>query len=294
MESSNPFGQLILGGLTSGLLYALLLLGFMVVFQVSKTVNFAFGQVGMVAAFSAWFFWSSLGLPLPVAIGIGAILAVVVNSAIGIIVITKIPAGRPGLDLVVTLGIFLFLTAVMQLLIDANAHAFPSLGGDKRTVLGGVVVNANDVAIMVLGVFVIGGVYVLFSRTTLGMELRASAENADIAASAGVNVRLLRLGTWTFAGLLAALVAVLVASRLSVDAFYMTPVLIKAFVAGMIGGMDRFFAPLVIAIGIGVYEALAIFIWGSSAGTPAVFLLIIIALAVMPKRFTAARHEVRA
>lgn len=291
---SSPLGQLLLGGLTSGLLYALLLLGFLIVFQVSKTVNFAYGHVGMVGAFSAWLAWSSWALPLPIAIAFGVLLAVIVNSAIGIIVITKIPPDRPGLDLIVTLGIFLFLTAAMQLLIDAKAHAFPSLGGGSRVVIGGIVVNANDIAIIVLSLVVIGGVHLLFSRTTVGMALRASAESPAIAESAGVNVRMLRLGVWMVAGVIAAVVAVLVASRLSVDAFYMTPVLIKAFVAGMIGGMDRFFAPLAVAVGIGIYEALAIYFLGASAGTPAVFLLIIIALAVIPKRFTAARHEVRA
>ena len=96
------------------------------------------------------------------------------------------------------------------------------------------------------------------------------------------------------AGLLAAVVGCLVASRLTVDAFFMTPVLIKVFIAGMIGGLDRFLVPLTVAVLLGVYEGLAVLLLGSNAGTPAVFLLIIVALGLMPARLANERNEVRA
>lgn len=290
----GDLGQILVGGITTGSLYALFLLGVLIVFQVSKSINFAYGQVGMIAAFSGWFLYSEHGLPVPVALILGTLFAVIVNSAIDYAAIRRIPEGRPGLDLVVTLGIFLLITAVMQQLIDANAHTFTSLGADTRTELGGVVVSVNDGVVVVLTAAIILGAYLLLNRTSLGTSLRASAEDAGIAQAAGVNVRALRTATWAAAGVIAAIVAVLVASRLSVDAFYMTPVLIKAFIAGMIGGLDRFWLPLSVAVGLGVYEALAVFLLGSSAGTPAVFLLIIVVLALVPKRFVNERNEVRA
>ncbi|AEB47738.1 MULTISPECIES: branched-chain amino acid ABC transporter permease [Micromonospora] len=290
----GDLGQILLGGVTTGSLYALFLLGVLIVFQVSKSMNFAYGQVGMIAAFSAWFFYSEQGLPVPVALVIGVLIAVIVNSAIDFAAIRRIPAGRPGLDLVVTLGIFLLITAVMQQLIDANAHTFVSLGADTRTEVAGVVVSMSDGIVIGLTVVTVLAAYLLLNRTSLGTSLRASAEDAGIAQAAGVNVRALRTATWAVAGLIAAVVAILVASRLSVDAFYMTPFLIKAFIAGMIGGLDRFWLPLVVAVALGVYESLAVYLLGASAGTPAVFLLIIVVLALVPKRFVNERNEVRA
>ncbi|MCU1670603.1 MAG: putative branched chain amino acid transporter permease [Blastococcus sp.] len=293
-SNGNDLLQVIFSGLVTGCLYAVVLLGVLIVFQVSKSMNFAYGQVGMVATLGGWFGYSVLGLPVWLALLIGVVLAVLVNSVIDFAAIRRIPEGRPGLDLVVTLGIFLLLTAVMQQIVDANSHTFLSLGADTHRQVGGVVVSVNDGLVIGLTVAVVCVARLLLTRTTLGTSLRASAEDATIAESAGVNVRRLRTGTWAVAGLLAAVAGILVASRLAVDAFYMTPVLIKAFIAGMIGGLDRFWPPLIVAVLLGVYESCVVFLFGANAGTPAVFLLIIIALALMPKRFVNERNEVRA
>jgi branched-chain amino acid transport system permease protein len=286
--------QVVFSGLVTGCLYALVLLGVLIVFQVSKTMNFAYGQVGMVAALGAWTLYSRVGLPVWLSVLLGLAAAVVVNSLIDFAAIRRIPEGRPGMDLVVTLGIFLLLTAVMSQLVDANSHTFQSLGADTHTQLAGVVVSVNDGIVVVLTAVAVLVARLLLTRTTLGTSLRASAEDAAIAESTGVNVRRLRTGTWAIAGLLAGAAAVLVASRLAVDPFYMTPVLIKAFIAGMIGGLERFGPPLAVAVLLGLYESVVIFVFGANAGTPAVFLLIIVALAVLPARLVNERREVRA
>lgn len=286
--------QVVLSGLVTGCVYALVLLGVLIVFQVSKTMNFAYGQVGMVAALGAWTLYSRVGLPVWLSLVIGFAAAVAVNSLIDFAAIRRIPEGRPGMDLVVTLGIFLLLTAVMSQLVDANSHTFLSLGADTHTQVAGVVVSVNDGIVLALTAVAVLVARVLLTRTTLGTSLRASAEDAAIAESTGVNVRRLRTGTWAIAGLLAGAAGVLVASRLAVDPFYMTPVLIKAFIAGMIGGLERFGPPLAVAVLLGVYESCVIFVFGANAGTPAVFLLIIVALAVLPARLVNERGEVRA
>jgi branched-chain amino acid transport system permease protein len=282
-----------LGGLATGAVYALLLLGVLALFKVSRSINFAYGQVGMVAAFGSWYLYSSRGWPVVVAVLAGTALAVTVSAATELAV-RRIPERGAGLDLVVTLGVFLLLTSMAQNLVDSNSHIYLSMLIDKRTVIGGVYVNGNDVAVVVTALLAIGAFYWLLIRTSLGVSLRASAESPAIARSAGINVGLLRTGTWAAAGLVAAVVGMFTASRLSVDAFYMTPVLIKVFIAGMIGGLDRFFAPLIAAFLLGLYEAWVSYFVGANAATPAVFLLIIVVLALMPKRFAEENREVRA
>lgn len=291
--SYGDLGQVTLGGLATGAVYALLLLGALAVFKVSRSINFAHGQVGMVAAFGSWYLYSSRGWPVVVAVVAGTALAVTVSVATELAV-RRIPERGSGLDLVVTLGVFLLLTSMAQSLVDSNSHIYLSMLIDKRTVIGGVYVNGNDVAVVVTALLAIGAFYWLLIRTSLGVSLRASAESPAIARSAGINVGLLRTGTWAAAGLVAAVVGMFTASRLSVDAFYMTPVLIKVFIAGMIGGLDRFFAPLIAAFLLGLYEAWVIYFVGANAATPAVFLLIIVVLALMPKRFAEENREVRA
>lgn len=288
------FVQVVVGGLTTGCLYAILLLGVLLVYQVSKSVNFAYGQIAMVAGLGGWYLYSSVGLPIWLGLLLGVLVAVALNSAIDRFAIRLIPEGRPGLDLVVTLGLFLLLAAGMQQLVDPNSHTFVALGADSFKKFSGVIISVNDGLIVALAIVTVTIAKLLLSKTSLGTSLRACAEDAGIAAAAGIDVRRLRTGTWAVAGLLAALVGYLVASRLSVDTTYMTPVLIKVFIAGMIGGLNRFGPPLIVAVLLGVYESLAVFLLGANAGTPAVFGLIIVALAVLPKRLVDERSEVRA
>jgi len=285
--------QVLAGGVTQGCLYALMLLGVLLVFQVSKVMSFAYGQVGMVAALTAWAV-NAAGVPVALALVLGALAAVLLNGAIDLVAIRRIPSDRVGLDLVVTLGLFLLIAAVMQQLVDSNSHSFPALGADTQATVLGARISVNDAVVVALAVVVVTGAWLVLSRTSLGTNLRACAEDADIAASTGINVRALRTGTWAVAGLLAAVVAVAVASRVAVDAFYMTSVLVKVFIAGMIGGLDRFWPPLLAAVGLGVYESLAVATFGADAGVPAVFLLIIVVLAVVPKRFVLDTSEARA
>lgn len=286
--------QILVSGFTIGCIYAILLLGVLLVFQVGKSVNFAYGQIAMIAGFAGWAFYAELGMPVWLALLASTGIAVGLNSAIDFVAIRRIPDGRHGIDVVVTLGIFLLLAAVMQQLIDANSHTFVALGADTQASIGGVLISVNDGVIVLVTVAVIAGAWLVLSRTSLGTSLRASAEDASIASSAGIDVKRLRTGVWAVAGLLAAFVGCMVASRLTVDAFYMTPVLIKVFLAGMIGGLDRFWLPLIAAVLLGVYESLAVYLLGSNAGPPAVFLLIIVFLGVMPRRFVTERVEVRA
>lgn len=290
----SGFWQVIVSGITTGCLYALLLLGVLLVYQVSKSVNFGFGQIAMVAGLGSWYLYSNVGLPVWLSLILGVAVAVALNSAIDRFAIRHIPEGRPGLDLVVTLGLFLLLAAAMQQIVDPNSHTFVALGADNFKRFGGVIVSVNDALIVGLAVVFIAVARTLLRATSLGTSLRACAEDAGIAAAAGINVQRLRTGTWAVAGLLAAIVGYLVGSRLSVDTTYMTPILVKVFIAGMIGGLNRFGPPLIVAVLLGVYESMANFLMGANAGTPAVFLLIIVALAVMPKRLVDERSEVRA
>jgi len=291
--SYQDLGQITVGGIATGAVYALLLLGVLLVFRVSRNINFGFGQVGMVGAFGGWYLYSSHGFPVVVGLMLATLVAVALSAVVELAV-RHIPDDRAGLDLVVTLGVFLLLTSVAQNLVDSNTHTFQPLLTDRRTVVGGVYINGNDIGVVVLALMSIGGFYWLLARTHLGVSLRAAAESPAIAASTGINVGLLRTGTWAAAGLVAAVVAMITASRLSVDAFYMTPVLVKVFIAGMIGGLDRFFAPLAAAFLLGLYEAWVTYFAGAAAATPAVFLLIIAVLALMPKRWAEERREVRA
>lgn len=287
--------QITLAGLATGSVYALLLLGILIVFRVSRAVNFAQGQLGMIAAYGAYGIFAAEIMPIWLAIVTGLILAAVLSLLTDRIFIERLAkrGALGGQDLVVTLGIMLLLTAAAETFLGTQTKSFVPLGSDLQFGFRSVVLNANQIVVLVGTVVILIG-FAVFLRTRPGVSMRASAMNPDLARSMGVNVSRVKAITWTVSGLLAGIVGVIIASRLSVDPYYMTPFLISAFVAGILGGLDRFAAPILIAFGLALYQNWSAFIFGSTAGTASLFILVIVLLAVLPKRFLDERREARA
>ena len=285
--------QVALSGLAQGSLYAIALLGVLIVYQVSKNINFAYGQIGMVAAFGSFYLYTAAHLPVWFAMGFGVATAVALSAATDFLIIRRI-AHRQGLDFVVTLGELLLLTSLAELLLGTSAQSYLLLLSDVSWTVGGVFINANDLLAVALGIVSVGAAAFVLTHTTLGISLRAAAEDPAIAQSAGISVPALRTATWAVSGLLVAVAAMMFASWLSVSSFYMTPIIINVFIAGMIGELDRFWPPIAAAFFIAVYQAIINYLFGEAGGVPALFLLVIAALSLIPKRFLDERREARA
>ncbi len=285
--------QVALSGLATGSLYAITLLGVLIVFQVSKNINFAYGQIGMVAAFGSYYLYSAVGVPVWLAMLLATAAAIALSALTDVLIIRRI-SHRQGLDFVVTLGELLLLTSLAELLLGTSAQSYLPLLSDHAWTVAGVFINANDLLAIGLGVVCIATGHLVLTRTTLGISLRASAEDSAIAQSVGIPVPALRTGTWAVAGLLVSIAGMMFASRLSVSSFYMTPLVINVFIAGMIGGLERFWLPIGAAFFIALYQAFTTYLFGEPGGVPALFLLVIGVLALVPKRFLDERFEARA
>lgn len=296
MNDLNAISQVFASSISTGALYALLLFGVLIVYRVSKAVNFAHGALGMIAAFTVYTLSLSYGVPLWASILAGLALAAVISFATDRYILEPISrkTGREGLDLVVTLGIMLFLTAAAEWVFGTTTRSFLPMGTDRSVVFGSLFLNLNQVLVTVAVFLVLGGFAWFLTRTTAGLAMRAVASDPALASSMGLNVSRVRALTWGFAGLTAGVVGIVVASRLSLDANYMTPFLIKAVIAGIIGGLDRFVAPLLVCFGLALFEGFAAYFVGTNFGTPAVFLLVIVLLTVLPKKFLSEKGVVRA
>jgi branched-chain amino acid transport system permease protein len=287
--------QVTLAGLATGSVYALLLLGILIIFRVSRAVNFAQGQLGMIAAYSAYAIIAASVLPIWLALVVGIALAAAIALLTDRVLIERLAkrGALSGQDLVVTLGVMLLLTAVAETFLGTQTKSFIPLGNDVQFGFRSVVVNLNQ-AIVLVATLVLLGAFAIFLRTKPGVAMQAAAINPDLARSFGVNVSKVKAITWLVSGALAGLVGIIIASRLSVDPYYMTAFLISAFIAGIIGGLDRFVAPILIAFALALYQNWSAFIFGATAGTASLFILVIVLLAVLPKRFLDEKREARA
>ncbi|WP_158801371.1 MULTISPECIES: branched-chain amino acid ABC transporter permease [unclassified Acidisoma] len=293
MFSSANAIQVTLGGLATGSLYAVILFGIILVFQVSRSINFAYGPTGMLGTFASYALYSEFGLPVWFAVLIGIGVTVLIAALTDLLIIRRLPP-QQGFDVVVTLGELLFLTALAQLVFGASAQSYLKLLTDVPVLSRNIFVNGNDVLAVVLGVAVAIGGYFVLNSTSLGVSLRAAAADPSVAQSVGINVRGLRTAAWAVSGVFVAVGAMMFAARLSVNAFYMTPIVINVFIAGMIGGLDRYWPPMLSAFGIALYQSWAMYLFGEAGGVPALFILVIVILAAVPKRLLDERHEARA
>ncbi|MDA0634013.1 branched-chain amino acid ABC transporter permease [Nonomuraea sp. MCN248] len=286
--------SLLIGGAATGGVYALLLAGILLIYQVSKAVNFGHGQFGMIAAFFSWYLYQQLGVNPLVAIVLAVLTAVVVAVLFDALVLQRASDRQVGSDLVATLGLLLLATAVAENVLGGRTQSYLTLGSRTVFDLGGLAVNLSDLVTIVVALLSVLGLSLVRRRTRVGAMLNAVAENRAVAESLGIPSARVRVATWALAAILASVAGILVASRTSVDAYYMTPFAMKAFIAGILGGLNRFGLPLAFAFGLGVYEAFVVYLLGAQAVTPAVFTLIIVVLAFAPRSYLSEGREARA
>ncbi|WP_104054354.1 branched-chain amino acid ABC transporter permease [Arthrobacter sp. 9E16] len=270
----------ILGGLALGAVYALVAIGYNIIFISSKTFNFAQAQLMMFGAFIVYTGVSVFGLN-PV---IAAVLAMIIVA--GIAYLEFVLAIRPVKDqhnvLVTTLGAAVLLDGSAQLLWGGEPLKVPFFAGDSAIdIFGGRVYPVEIALVLVVAVLVIG--FAVYGRVTLtGLALRGMSEDSEAAQLRGVNVRNLALMTFIFAGALAGLLGVIVGPKTFAVATLGTALALKGFVVLAIGGFGSMPGAAVGGVIVGLTEALAARYLGGEFAVLAVFILLIVILLLRP------------
>lgn len=178
--------QFLFSGLTVGAVYALVALGFTIIYNASDVVNFAQGEFVMLGGMITVFTYQA-GLPLPLA----AVVAILVTSAIGV-ALNKLaiePArGAPVVSLIIiTIGASIVIRGATQLIFDKQLHRFPSFSGDDPIHVLGATILPQSLWVIggALAVFV--GLWIFFTRTLTGKAVLATANNRVAAQLVGIN-----------------------------------------------------------------------------------------------------------
>lgn len=286
--------QVTVSGLAQGVLYALMLLGILLIYHVSNVVNFAQGSFAMLGGLGSLYLLLSSGVPLVAGIPIAIVGVAALAATTERLLIRRLPTALDGTDMVLTLGLFLLITSVAQTVLQQGApRRYPELLTWDLTVAGAFI-DGNIIAALIFGAVVFAVTAVVFTRTRVGLVLRASAEDPASAQTLGWNVFHVRTGTWAVAGALAAAAGIFIATRIPVESLYTNDLMIKAFIAGIIGGLHRWTAPLIIAILLGLFESWIGFVFGANWRIPGVFGLVLLVLLVAPPRYLRATTEARA
>ncbi|MAB08347.1 MAG: branched-chain amino acid ABC transporter permease [Rhodobacteraceae bacterium] len=274
--------QFMFSGLTVGAVYALVALGFTIIYNASDVVNFAQGEFVMLGGMITVFAFEA-GLPLPLA----ALLAILVTSAIGV-ALNKLaiePArGAPVVSLIIiTIGASIVIRGATQLVFDKQLHRFPSFSGDDPIRVLGATILPQSLWVIggALAVFV--GLWIFFTRTLTGKAVLATANNRIAAQLVGINTGWVMTLSFGLSAAIGAFAGVLVTPITLVGYDVGVALALKGFAAAMLGGMGNPKGALVGGLLLGCFEALTAGYLSSQYKEAVAFIVILAVLFVMPQ-----------
>jgi branched-chain amino acid transport system permease protein len=260
------FLQQIINGLVLGSIYALVALGYTMVYGILSLINFAHGDVLMVGALTAYATITGVqtiapGLPGPVLLVIGLLVAIPVCMAVNVTIervayrpLRNAPRLAP---LITAIGVSLILQTVAMIIFGRNYKVFPTLLPEAPLPVFGASITPTQLLILVLAAAMMIGLVILVERTKLGRAMRATAENPRFASLMGVDANSVIVATFAIGAALAAVAGVLVAANYSIAHFYMGFIPgLKAFTAAVLGGIGNLYGAMVGGLLLGLIESL--------------------------------------
>jgi len=258
------FLQQILNGLVQGSMYALVALGYTMVYGILGLINFAHGEVVMVGAMVALSvaqLLASSGLPPLLILLIALMVAAIVCMALGYTIeriayrpLRNAPRLAP---LITAIGVSIVLQNLAMMFWGREYHAFPQLLPNNTHTLAGAVINDVQLIIVLTALLVMGGLMLLVHRTRLGRAMRAVAENPSAAALMGVDINRVISTTFIIGSALAALAGIMVSANYGIVHYYMGSILgLKAFTAAVLGGIGNLRGAMLGGLLLGLIESL--------------------------------------
>jgi branched-chain amino acid transport system permease protein len=254
-EDSEFFFSLIVNGISIGMLYALIALGFVLVYKATEALNFAQGEFVMLSGYIAAALLTAKGVPVIAAI-IGTIAIMIGFSFALERVVLRPLLGRPIVAVIMaTIGLAAILRGLPPLTFGAETRAVPLPIGDDPLVIGPATVPPIQAIGFVVTLIFLGGFTWFFSKSRTGVALRAVAENQQVAAAMGINVERYFALAWAMAGIASAVSGIVWGNMLGVDV-HLALVGLKVFPVVILGGLDSIAGAVVGGLTVGVVESL--------------------------------------
>jgi branched-chain amino acid transport system permease protein len=286
------FIQLLVSGLATGAIYALIAVGFSLLWQTSQTINFAQGEFVMLPAF---FILASmnLGAPFWLAALIGIATSVLVLGLLFKVTIVDPMLKHGVLPLIIsTIALSLFLKESAKDFYSSQAQPFPSLVPPTDIHVFGAVVSTQSLAVLAVAIVTVGALHLLLNKTRLGRSMQATAQNPTLARILGIPTRRMVLYAFLINGTLVAIASILI-SPIYLAKFTNGEILgMAAFLAAIIGGFNQVRGAILGGILLGVLDNLSA-AYISSQYRGAFPLLILIAVILLRPQGLLGRIEER-
>ena len=248
--------QQVVSGLADGGVYASLALALVLIYSAMGLINFAQGEFAMFATFIAWALVTGPGLPYPVAVVLALVFAFVGAVAVERLVIRPFERGPQVNLVIVTLALFTITNGVAGFIWGYVPNYFQSPFPGHSINVGGVYLAVSDLGVIGVSLVVLVLISLFLNATPLGLAMRAAAQYPDSSRLLGIRVGwMLALG-WGLASVAGAVAGILAASSLVLEPNMMQSVIIYAFAAAVLGGIDSPLGAVIGGLLLGVVLAL--------------------------------------
>jgi len=277
------FVQLVISGIAQGCIYGLIALGFVLIYKATETVSFAQGELMMLGAFCGLACMTFLGFPF----WLSVLSSIAAMAAFGVflerLVIRPI-LGQPAFSVVMlTIGIGYVARGLITMIpgIGTDTHTLPVPYKDQVWKLGELVLNVEQMVVIASTAVLSGILYLVFSRSKVGLAMQASSQNQLAAYYMGIPVKRLNGLVWGLASAVAAIAGLLLAPITFVHA-NMGFIGLKAFPAAVVGGFGSLPGAIVGGLVIGIVESLSGFYLPDGIKDVAAYVVVLIMLMVKP------------
>ena len=277
------FIEQLINGLRTGSIYALIAIGYTMVYGIAKMINFAHGDIIMVGAYALYFSISVLGLPVPVAL----LLTVIVCSVLGVLIekiaYKPLRKAQPLAVHITAIGMSFFLQSSSLLIFGSTPIPFQSVIPNENIKVGPVVISSITLVTLVVTAVAMILLTLFINKTKLGSAMRAVSEDKGAAELMGINVNSTISMTFAIGSALAAVAGILYISQYQ----SMKPTLgalpgIKAFVAAVLGGIGSIPGAMLGGILLGLIESVSKAYISTELADAIVFGVLIVVLLFRP------------
>ena len=274
--------QFAFSGLTVGAVYALVALGFTLIYNSCDVINFAQGEFVMLGGMTTVFLGLA-GVPLPLAASLAVVLTVAVGLALHRFAIEPARgSGAVGL-IIITIGASIFLRGAAQVVFDKRFHTLPPFIGGDAIRIGGAAILPQSLIMLAGAVIILVLLWAFIERTLIGKAMVATAANEIAARLVGIDTRAAVSLSFAISAAIGAVAGILITPVALTSYDIGTLLALKGFAAAMLGGIGSAVGAVVGGLVLGLLEAFAAGYVSSQYKDAVAFLVILIVLLAMPR-----------
>jgi len=250
--------QLVINGLIVGTLYGVVAMCFVLIYKSTQIVNFAQGEFLLIGAWTCWALLVKFELPFYLGFPITLAFMVIFGIVLQMVVLRPM-IGEPIISVImVTIGLSMFFQSLMSWMFGGYAKSFPQVFETESVTFFGLQIQTAYIMSLVISVVIMVGFYYFFKYSKMGLAMRATAFDQQVAQSLGISVKKVFAASWAISALVSAMAGVVVGMVNGVSSA-LSFFGIKVFPVVILGGLDSIVGSIVGGLIIGVLENLAEF-----------------------------------